>query len=203
MKLLLSFFWWLCFFPFPGFVCLFVWEERLLWFLKKAYISFSRSHRENSNPRSSIPSSPPPPSKLWAVWQLHQMKFKERARKSQNTCWHFLNVFPLKTTDSTEQKPRARRQREELMFPMGSACYRSSKYKLGQGTSGAFTPAAPWRAAPVARLCDSYSPRIRSGVHSKQIMKLSPLEHFTTASSYLRGRHHLFQGSLHRAEYIF
>lgn len=119
------------------------------------------------------------------------MKFKRRARKSQNTCWHFLNVFPLKTTDSTEQKPRARRQREELMFLVGSACYRSSKYKLGQGTSGGFILAAPWRAPPVARLCDSYSPRIRSGVHSKQIMKLSPLEHFTTTSSYLRGRHHL------------
>lgn len=112
-------------------------------------------------------------------------------------------MLPLKATDSTEQKPRARRQWEELIFPVGSACYSSSKYKLGQGTSGAFTPPAPWRAAPVAQLCDSYSPRIQSGVHSKQITKLSPLEHFTTASSYLRGRHHLFQGSLHRAEYIF
>lgn len=127
------------------------------------------------------------------------MKFKE----SQNTSWYFLNVLPLKATDIMEQKPRARRQWEELMFPMGSACYRSLKYKLGQGTSSAFTPAAPWRAAPIAWLCDSCSPRIPSGVHSKQITKLSPLEHFTTASSYLRGRHHLFQGSLHRAEYMF
>lgn len=119
-------------------------------------------------------------------------------------CWHFLNVLPLNTTDSTEQKPMARTQWEELMFWMESACYRSLKYKLGRGSSGVVHCATPRRTAPAVRLCDSYSsPHCWSGVHSKQLTKLPSLEHFTTTSSYLRGRHHPFGGSLHRAEGIF